>query len=589
MRSTLLLIFFITATVSLGQGLKAKGKVLVDKHGKEVLLRGIGLGGWMLQEPYMLQLSGIAMAQHEIRSKIKELAGDETTEKFYAAWLRNHCTKADIDSLAAWGFNSVRLPMHFNLFTLPAEQEPVKGKHTWVKKGFELTDSLLNWCKANQIYLILDLHAAPGGQGNDNAISDRDTLQPSLWQSGFNQEKTIALWQKLAEHYANEEWLGAYDLLNEPNWGFRDAADKNGCAEELNQPLVDLLKKITQAIRKVDKKHLIIIEGNCWGNNYNGMLPLFDDNMAVSFHKYWNYTDQGSIQKFIDYRDRYHVPVWMGESGENSNSWFTDAIQLLEKNKIGWAWWPLKKMGINNPLQVKTNADYQKIISYWQGKGQKPSAGETEQGLMQLAADTRVSNNIVRKDVVDAMHRQVTSTATLPYNKIIMSPGVILFASDYDMGKLNHAYFDVDSGNYWVSTSKRTDWNKGWQYRNDGVDIQQCTDSITNGYNVGWIEDGEWLQFTVFSPDDAVYTASLRYSAKTSEGKVQLTANGVSAEMITLPPTGDHHSWKTSAACSVSLSKGWNRVRIFMQKGGFNLNYLELASKQLTSNINRSR
>lgn len=129
----------LTAT---SQGLKAKGKFIVDKNGNEVLLRGVGLGGWMLQEPYMLQLSGVATAQHNIRSKIKELAGDESTEKFYQAWLKNHCTKADIDSLAAWGFNFVRLPMHYNLFTLPVQQEPVKGKNTWLTKGFQLTDSL---------------------------------------------------------------------------------------------------------------------------------------------------------------------------------------------------------------------------------------------------------------------------------------------------------------------------------------------------------------------------------------------------------------------------------------------------------------
>jgi aryl-phospho-beta-D-glucosidase BglC (GH1 family) len=161
--------------------LKAAGQNIIDAGGKPIILRGMGLGGWMLQEPYMLQLSGAAVNQTDIKAKITDIIGVENTATFYNAWLNNHCTKADIDSMKAWGFNSVRLPMHYNLYTLPLEQEPVPGKQTWLTKGFEMTDSLLSWCKANELYLILDLHAAPGGQGADNAISDRDSTKPSLW------------------------------------------------------------------------------------------------------------------------------------------------------------------------------------------------------------------------------------------------------------------------------------------------------------------------------------------------------------------------------------------------------------------------
>jgi hypothetical protein len=45
---------------------------------------------------------------------------------------------------------------------------------------------------------------------------------------------------------------------------------------------------------------MVIIEGNGWGNNYNGMFPLWDDNMVLSFHKYWTYNNQGAIQQILD-------------------------------------------------------------------------------------------------------------------------------------------------------------------------------------------------------------------------------------------------------------------------------------------------
>src|SRR6476469_3260310 len=156
-----LLAFFIDLNTHAQGFLKADGTRIVDEAGREVILRGIGLGGWMLQEPYMLQLGGVAGTQNEIKAHIKDLVGEERTDSFYTAWLANDVTKGDVDSLAAWGFNSIRLPMHYNLFTLPVDEEPAAGINTWLEKGFALTDSLLSWCKANKIYLILDLHAAP--------------------------------------------------------------------------------------------------------------------------------------------------------------------------------------------------------------------------------------------------------------------------------------------------------------------------------------------------------------------------------------------------------------------------------------------
>ena len=540
----------------------------------------------MLQEPYMLKLSGAAIAQYDIRKKITALIGESNTRTFYEAWLNNHCTKTDIDSLAAWGFNSVRLPMHYNLFTLPVEQETIKGSNTWLSKGFTLVDSLLNWCKADHIYLILDLHATPGGQGNDNAIADRDPSQPSLWESEANREKTIALWEKLAARYAKEEWIGGYDLINEPNWGFQDLSDKNGCNEKDNAQLKDIYQRITKAIRNVDKEHLIFIEGNCWANNFSGIFPLWDDNMAISFHKYWNYTNNASIQKFLDYRNTYNVPVWMGETGENSNAWFTDVVSLLEQNKIGWAMWPLKKSGLNNIFQVKIDPGMQRLIDYWNGHGSKPSADAAFSSLMQFAKNTNAKNNIVHHEVADAMMRQVRSGDALPFRQNILKNNLVLYATDYDIGRSGVAYHDKDSAEYWVSTNVRTPWNIGGQYRNDGVDIEACKDAVSNGYDVAWIEPGEWLQYTVFSPEERQYDINIRSASKEKHGELALLVNDISSADIPLPLTGGTQVWKTSTIKNIKLAKGWNRIRVLAKAGGFNLNYLQFTTAENTARIN---
>ncbi|HEV8513101.1 MAG TPA: cellulase family glycosylhydrolase [Cyclobacteriaceae bacterium] len=567
-RALLTINFLFISFLGISQGfLKADGPQIVNEKGERIILRGMGLGGWMLQEGYMLRVQGIPQQQNVIRTKIEELIGKVKTEEFYDAWLANHTRKIDIDSMRAWGFNSVRLPMHYNLFTLPVEQEPLVGLNAWNPKGFAMTDTLLKWCAANKIYLILDLHATPGGQGNDLNISDRDPSKPSLWQDEMNQKKMIALWRKLAERYANNPWIGAYDIINEPNWGFEKAEDKNGCAELTNAPLKKLMVDITNAIREVDKKHIVIIEGNCWGNNYNGIFPPWDNNMAISFHKYWNYNDQASIQKFIDIRKQYNAPVWLGESGENSNLWFRDAIQLVEKNEIGWAWWPLKKLGFNNPLEIKTPAGYQKILNYWDNKGEKPSADEAYQGLMELASNLKLENCIYHKDVIDAMFRQTRSNETLPFKKHLAKSGASILAVDYDLGRNGFAYFDKDTANYWVANGgKHTSWNQGRTYRNDGVDISR---EGGQAY-VDHFESGEWLQYIISSDQVKKISLLLSLSNKT-DGGITLECNGKKYEV----DVRANDQWHDVAIKDVSFAKGKNVIRIKVSKGDFNFKSIQ--------------
>lgn len=568
-----------SSILSAQEFLHSDGQNIVDANGNLVLLRGLGLGGWMVQEGYMLKTGDFAGPQHVIRKKITEIIGEENRAKFYKAYKTNGITKRDIDSLAAWGFNSIRLPMHYNLYTLPIEQEKVAGENTWLEEGFAMTDSLLNWCAANKMYLILDLHAAPGGQGKDANISDYDETKPSLWESKANQDKMVAFWKKIASRYKNEPWMGGYDIINEPNWNF-SGTNKNGCDETLNAPLRALQMEVTKAIREVDQKHLIIIEGNCWGNNYKGIFPLWDENMALSFHKYWNYNDQGSIQQMLDYRKEHNVPIWLGESGENSNVWFRDVISLIEKNNIGWAFWPMKKVdNIAGVTSVVKTEGYEKLLNYWEKGTDKPSSDEAFRTLMEMAENYKMENVIVKKDVIDAMFRQIQTTETKPFKKNSL-PGKV-FATHFDLGTNGFAYSDNDTANYWVSSGKSTDWNQGHQMRNDAVDIIKCTDKKSNGYAVSFIEKDEWLQYTVEVAKSNKFEVEIRYSNQKAEGKFYLIddkGNHLS-ETISLPFSGGEDLWKTISIKNIQLNKGIQKIRIFFVEGNFNLNYLEFKSQ----------
>ena len=557
MRKFLPILFFTFSNLIFSQNLSTLGPYLKDDNSNNVILRGINLGGWMLQEPYLFQFTGAADSQHEFKEKLVEFIGQENTDNFYNAWYENFITQGDVDSLASYGFNSVRLPMHYDLFTLPIQEEPIVGENTWLDLGFYMVDNLLDWCETNNMYLILDLHAAPGGQGFGSDINDYNPNLPSLWESEENKNKTIALWGKLAERYADEPWIGGYDLLNETHW---DLAEN-----ELRNFYID----VTNEIRQFDQSHIIFIEGNGYANDFSGLTPPWDDNMVYSFHKYWSFND--SLEWVTWIRNEYGVPLWMGEGGENSNQWFTEAIKMFEDNYIGWAFWPWKKLeSISAPFEISSNSNYESLINYFRGDSNAPSVENAVDGLMQLAEDSHISNNRFQRDVVDAMIRQVSSNETLPFDELNNIPGV-LYASDYDLGPMGYAYSDADYATYHINTDNFQAWNQGWQYRNDGVDIENSSDSDGNGFQVGFTNDDEWLLFTVEVQESGFYNIVTRY-ASTSSGLFSLELDGFPiVDNIILYNTGSYSNFVNKLTQGIYLPAGTYKLKMKMITGGYNL------------------
>ena len=118
-------------------------------------------------------------------------------------------------------------------------------------------------------------------------------------------------------------------------------------------------------IREVDKNHIVILGGARWDTNFSVFSPPFDSNVMYTFHKYWMKPEQAEIQEYVDFRDKYHVPIWMSESGENTDEWITQFRELLEKNQIPWAFWPYKKMDSPRSVVSFTRPQYwDEIVAY---------------------------------------------------------------------------------------------------------------------------------------------------------------------------------------------------------------------------------
>jgi len=550
-------LFFLIGSASLfSQGfLKTSGIKIVDGNGQNVLLRGIGLGGWLLPEGYMLQTSSFANAAWQFRQKIEALIGKQKTDEFFNLYRANFVTRKDVQKLAAWGFNSIRLPMHFNLLT------PQDSAFIYSEAGFATIDSLLQWCEESKIYLILDLHAAPGGQSKDN-IADYNPAYKPLWEDQTAQQRTIQLWKTLATRYADKEWIGGYDLINETAYTFSTGN---------NQPLKDLFISITNSIRQVDTNHIIFIEGNWYATDFNSLTPPWDKNMAYSFHKYWNGTDVGSINYLLDLRNSAQRPLWLGESGENSNQWFTDVIKLMESYNIGWAWWTLKKVEGNNSLMYVTKpAEYDYLLKYWSNQATKPTVEYAVNALTKFAQYLNFDSCRQNQGVIDAMFRQVKTTATVPFADNTI-PGII-YAVNYDQGQNGIAYKDNDYQN----TGNNGTWNSGGQFRNDGVDIEKCGDTPSNGYDVGWINTGEYLNYAVNVAQSGTYNLTIRVAANASGGKILMRMDGINiGTFIDVPATGGWTSWRNIAVNNIPLLEGKHSFSLSFFFGGFNINFVK--------------
>jgi len=340
----LALLLLVRAFPASAQFAHTEHKQIVDGAGKPLLLRATNLGNWLVPEGYMWLFQGGPQSPGEIRALVLELLGPEGSAAFWQKYRENYITRGDIALLHRAGFNAIRVPMHYSLF----ESDDAEG--------FKLLDRLIGWARNESLYVVLDLHAAPGGQTGANI--DDSAGYPWLYQSPQEQEHLIAIWRRLATHYRDEPAVLGYDLLNEPIPPFPRLAP-------LNSSLEPLYTKLAGEIRKVDAHHILFLGGAQWDGNFAVFGTPFDTNVVYTFHKYWSATDESVFRQYIDFRERHDVPIWMGESGENTDEWIAQFVKALEKNKIGWAFWPYKKMEKSSAVvSIIPPADWGKIVEF---------------------------------------------------------------------------------------------------------------------------------------------------------------------------------------------------------------------------------
>jgi len=326
-----------------------RGKEFVAPDGKPLLLKGINLGNWLLPEGYMFKFK-TANSPRLIQTVMNQLVGEDEARRFWKQYRDNYITRDDIRFIKQAGFNSIRVPFNYRLFVFEGEPQKLEGP------GYELLDRVVDWSNQEGLFVILDMHGAPGGQTGDNI--DDSWGYPFLFQSAESQDLTVNVWRTIAARYSKSATVLGYDLLNEPIAHYFEN-------DNLNPKLEPLYRRIVTAIRTVDPNHIIFLGGARWNTNFTVFGPPFDNKLAYTFHKYWMDVNQSAIQEYVDFREKYSVPVWMGESGENTDEWIASFRKLLESNNIGWCFWPYKKLDATSCLvSINRSAEWDAIIAF---------------------------------------------------------------------------------------------------------------------------------------------------------------------------------------------------------------------------------
>jgi hypothetical protein len=328
----------------------ARGPEIVSPDGSTLMLRGINLGNWLVPEGYMFGFK-VAAAPWQIQQVVKELVGTEANNAFWARWQDVFVTQEDIRYIRRTGMNVIRIPFDYRQFT------PEEHPDVWIDTGFRLIDKVVEWSAEEGLYVILDMHAAPCGQTGRNI--DNSYGFPHLFEDKACQQRMAEVWRRIAEHYASNTTVIGYDLLNEP-------LPREEGYERYNPLLEELYKTVVSRIREVDRNHLIFLSGAHWGYDFSVFRDIgFDTKLVYTFHSYWAEPNERLVQPFVEFRRRHQVPIFLGESGENTDEWIKAFREVLDSNRIGWTFWPYKQLSSSrSPRTYDKPPHWDEIVAY---------------------------------------------------------------------------------------------------------------------------------------------------------------------------------------------------------------------------------
>ena len=281
MKTIVIILSFLNGLI-LGSGLlQLENGNIKNSTDKTVFLKGCNVGNWLMLEMWMLSYADRGIKdQYEFIKTLEDRFGPHKAETLMDIYRSNWIKDRDFDIIKSFGMNTIRLPFDYKLL-MDSDSKPFQLK----EDAWEWLDLAIEMAKMKELYVILDMHGAPGRQSGMDHSGRVDYNK--LWSNKSFQEQTAWLWKKISKRYKNESTIAAYDLLNEP-WGSNE------------KDLKKIIIKIYRQIRKNEDNHIVIFPGHTSGIDfYQNIKTVNLDNVIYTMHFYPGFFGWGSATPYV--------------------------------------------------------------------------------------------------------------------------------------------------------------------------------------------------------------------------------------------------------------------------------------------------
>lgn len=252
--------------------LRAEGTIWMNEQDEKVSLRGVNLGNWLMMEMWMFgndQIFGQGIVdQCTFEDALVARFGEAEKDRLFKVHRDSWMTEKDWDFMEDAGFNVVRIPFPYDLI------EDDDNPKTLKPDAWHYLDWSIAEAKERKMYVILDLHGAAGRQGWEHHSGCAGKNE--LWGSQTYRDRTIWLWEQIAQKYKDEVAIAGYGLLNEA-WG--------ASPKVMSEFGIDLY----HAVRRYDNEHIVILPGHSEDGGftvYGDPLDSGMENVAFEMHYY---------------------------------------------------------------------------------------------------------------------------------------------------------------------------------------------------------------------------------------------------------------------------------------------------------------
>jgi endoglucanase len=382
--------------------LRTAGSGVVTADGEPVLLRGVGVGGWLNMENF---ITGFPATEFSHRQALRRVLGERRSGLLLGSLLDSFFGPQDAAFIASLGMNCVRIPVNYRHWeddSWPGEINP---------EGFARLDRAVDACAAAGLYTVIDLHAAPGAQ-NHHWHSDNPFHRPLFWQHRSFQDRAVSLWETIAGRYADRPEVAGYNVLNEP-------------ADESATALAEFYRRAAKAIMAVDGRHMLFLDGN----RYSREFPAFGEPFENAVYAVHQYPEPGAADggpypgptagRYFDaevvaadframtgYMRQHGVPVWVGEFGPvygagaerdaQRRELLSDQIAVYTAAGAHWSLWTYKDIGV------------QGLVATVPGSAWMRGTREVRAKKARLAADHWGTTTDGMRDVLDPLLARFT-------------------------------------------------------------------------------------------------------------------------------------------------------------------------------------